>query len=105
MRFRLLLRSRAVAFRDAMGAERECTGRRVLDSYLLMFLTTIPEFDAGVDVDREHILETHALGEFVAPHWGLGRVMRWSPVETTEESTSVGLYKVQVWKMGLPGRI
>lgn len=53
-------------------------------------------------------LNTHVLGEHVAPHWGLGRLLRWvapipsSPLkkpEGIEKSKamlrSVGLYKVQ----------
>ncbi|KAL4241665.1 hypothetical protein ABKN59_000843 [Abortiporus biennis] len=66
-------------------------GRRVLNSYLLLML--------------------HSSGEFVAPKWDLGRVMRWTPVNidprvasaATGEldhldpklSWSIGLYKVQ----------
>ncbi|KAI0788652.1 ribonuclease-III-like-domain-containing protein [Abortiporus biennis] len=85
-------------------------GRRVLKSYLLLMLHS-----SGTNLDYDYITEkvlhTHVLGEFVAPKWDLGRVMRWTPVNidprvasaATGEldhldpklSWSIGLYKVQ----------
>ena len=64
--------------------------------------------------DYEHIIEralnTYVLGEFVAPQWQLGKVMKWTPATQSdslsadpmsavqlgrEASRSIGLYKVQ----------
>lgn len=84
----------------------DCTGRRVLNSYLLMFLDSSPTLnpkDHHFDLILERTLDTHTLGEFVAPKWNIGRIMRWTPVLSTgvpttrpdEAPRSVGLYKVQ----------
>jgi len=82
-------------------------GRRVLEAYLLLFLNSSSALTPRHDL--EHIvsctLNTYKLGEHVAPVWGLGRVLRWTPtipaakLEDPEHDQvmlrSVGLYKVQ----------
>ncbi len=84
-------------------------GRRVLNSYLLLFLQSsaslLPEHDYDLIIERA--LNTHVLGEFVGPKWDLGRVLRWTPVLSQKMnpkefptlgpavSRSVGLYKVE----------
>ena len=86
----------------------------MLEAYLLLFLQSSPALKHTHDL--EHIasrtLNTHVLGEHVAPSWGLGRILRWTPPlpaktlmlasdGTGEEKAnvgalrSVGLYKVQ----------
>jgi len=85
-------------------------GRRVLEAYLLLFLQSSSARQPSHDYDliTSRTLNSHVLGEHVAPHWGLGRVLRWvAPIPSTplkkpagiekgkEILRSVGLYKVQ----------
>ncbi|KAI0687775.1 ribonuclease-III-like-domain-containing protein [Cytidiella melzeri] len=84
-------------------------GRRVLNSYLMMFLHSNPDMTAGFDYEQvaEKTLNTYLLGEFVGPKWGIPSVMKWRPVSLDEKidprnalrlgrdvSRSIGLYKV-----------
>ncbi|KAL6304703.1 ribonuclease-III-like-domain-containing protein [Sparassis latifolia] len=92
-------------------------GRRVLQSYLLLFLHGSPALQPVHEYEliAARAINTYMLGEFVAPHWELGRVLRWTPVHTgplsmaavqrenvrdvlgrlgSEASRSVGMYKV-----------
>ncbi|KAI0059411.1 hypothetical protein BV25DRAFT_1961305 [Artomyces pyxidatus] len=80
-------------------------GRRVLDSYLLLFLHSLPaSLISRYDYERtsERVINSYVLGEHVAPQWGLPSVMRWSPAQFIEEGRhlgpkelrSVGLHKV-----------
>ncbi|KAI0348377.1 hypothetical protein BDW22DRAFT_1366032 [Trametopsis cervina] len=83
-------------------------GRRVLQSYLMLFLNSSP--DAGIAHSYETIVEktlnTYILGEFVAPKWGLPPIMKWRPIGLDsridrrdahklgrEAAFSIGLYK------------
>ena len=87
-------------------------GRRVLNSYLMLFLHSAPSISSEHDYEliAERTLNTYVLGEHVAPKWELGRVLKWSPVKTHPEvegvagdysklspkvTRTVGLYKVQ----------
>jgi hypothetical protein len=90
------------------------SGRRVLESYLLLFLQSSPSLNHTHDLDliSSRTLNTHILGEHVAPKWDLGRVLRWAPPVPTGSlnlnhaygqpsaelhpatARSVGLYKV-----------
>ncbi|KAF9564504.1 hypothetical protein CPC08DRAFT_705248 [Agrocybe pediades] len=82
-------------------------GRRVLSSYLLMFLQSSPELTPQHDFEEilASTLHTNLLGEHVGHEWGVGQVLVWQPAasasklngERTELSVlrSAGLYKVQ----------
>jgi len=87
-------------------------GRRVLKTYLLLYLHSSPALqdthDYQLIIDRT--LNSYVLGEHVAPKWSLGRVLKWSPANIDprvtkpgsdfsalepDVSRGVGLYKVQ----------
>jgi len=82
-------------------------GRRVLESYLLLFLNSSKNLKPSHDFNfiTSWTLNTYTLGQHVGSKWGLGRVMRWVPTVTKDRLTgpgdkdallkSVGLYKVQ----------
>lgn len=87
-------------------------GRRVLKSYLLLFVHSSSAVKPHHDYDHivERALNTYVLGEFVGPRWELGKVMKWTPATrdealaqdpmgalqlSKEASRSIGLYKVQ----------
>ncbi|KAK7034660.1 hypothetical protein VNI00_012302 [Paramarasmius palmivorus] len=82
-------------------------GRRVLNSYLLLLLSSSQNLRATDDLDEivSRALNTYVLGEYVGSEWGLGRIMKWTPTvkaETLQSAgdktpllKSVGLYKVQ----------
>lgn len=85
-----------------------CVGRRVLKTYLLLFLNSSPALKASHDFEyiQDRALNTYVLGEYVAPQWQLGKVLKWTPATTNggildpttigrDASRSVGLYKVQ----------
>lgn len=92
---------------DALSSNKTSIGRRVLESYLLLLLSSSPNLKPTDDLEIiiSRTLSTYVLGEHVGPIWGLGRVMRWSPavkherlqtgVDQTALLKSVGLYKVQ----------
>ena len=84
----------------------------MLKTYLLLFLHSSPSLLPGHDYEQivEGALNTYVLGEYVAPKWSLGPVMKWTPVKISpqvsypnvdwsklDEKTTkgVGLYKVQ----------
>lgn len=79
-------------------------GRRVLETYLQLFLHSTPGLQAisSPDYDFDNItaraLNTYVLGEHVAPQWRLPDIMRWRPVANdglkTNDMRSIGLYKV-----------
>ena len=74
------------------------TGRRTLEAYLLLFLqglSAAAEHDHSPIVAR--VLNTHALGEHVAPHWRMQDVMRWVPPRAGDpglDGRAAGLHKV-----------
>lgn len=88
------------------------SGRRVLKSYLLLFIHSSSALSPQHDYDHilERVLNTYVLGEFVGPRWQLGKVMKWTPATQSESllqdptsavqlgrdaSRSIGLYKVE----------
>jgi len=74
------------------------TGRRTLEAYLLLFLqglTAAAEHDHSRIAAR--VLNTHTLGEHVAPHWRLQEVMRWVPPRAGDpvfDGRAAGIHKV-----------
>jgi len=95
-------------------------GRRVLQTYLHLFLASAPALQSSpagvhdIELITERALNTYVLGEHVAPRWGLGRVLKWTPRNVhllgmdiedddprellklpKEKGWSVGMYKVQ----------
>ena len=88
------------------------TGRRVLQSYLLLFIHSSPGLKPTHDYEQlvERALNTYVLGEHVGPQWQLGKVMKWAPATSNaslasdptsvvllgkEATRSIGLYKVE----------
>ncbi|KAF8548824.1 hypothetical protein OG21DRAFT_1448664 [Imleria badia] len=61
-------------------------GRRVLESYYLLFVHEATQGRAHHDYDRltSRALNTYFLGEHVAPRWSLGRVLLWVPTAPKE---------------------
>jgi hypothetical protein len=57
------------------------SGRRVLESYYLLFLHSAARNQPQHDYEllSSRALNTYLLGEHVAPRWSLGRVLRWTP--------------------------
>lgn len=82
-------------------------GRRVLESYLLLMLTSSralkPTHDMDIIVQRT--LNSYVVGQHVGSKWGIGRKLRWTPTvakdklrpghDQTQLLRSVGLYKIQ----------
>ncbi|KAH9036139.1 ribonuclease-III-like-domain-containing protein, partial [Lactarius pseudohatsudake] len=73
-------------------------GRRTLEAYLLLFLQALPAA-AGHDHARivAHVLNTHTLGQHVAPRWKLQEVMRWVPPRAGDivlDGRVAGVHKV-----------
>ncbi|KIY47628.1 hypothetical protein FISHEDRAFT_74432 [Fistulina hepatica ATCC 64428] len=62
-------------------------GRRVLESYLLLMLSSSPRLEPSHDLELvvTRTLNTYALGEHVGSRWGLGRVMLWTPTVSAED--------------------
>lgn len=65
---------------------------------MLLFLQRLP---AAAEHDHSRIaarvLNTHSLGEYVAPHWKLHEVMRWVPPRAGDlglDGKASGLHKV-----------
>ncbi|OBZ76930.1 hypothetical protein A0H81_03057 [Grifola frondosa] len=96
------------------NARMSFIGRRVLQSYLLLFIHSSPALHPEHDYEliSERALNTYVLGEHVASRWNLGKVLKWKPmnvgsfpvplgpeVEVPEGVSqlaprSIGLYKV-----------
>lgn len=60
---------------------RSHSGRRVLHSYLTLFLASSPAADPSHDFEQiaTRALNTYVLGQHVAPKLQLSRVLRWQP--------------------------
>ncbi|KAF8067978.1 hypothetical protein FPV67DRAFT_1562152 [Lyophyllum atratum] len=83
------------------------TGRRVLESYLLLMLSSSPALKRSHDMDEivANTFNSYTLGETVGSKWGLGRAVRWTPtlpasqlkpdLDQRELLRSVGLFKIQ----------
>ncbi|KAG1756686.1 uncharacterized protein EDB91DRAFT_1093921 [Suillus paluster] len=56
-------------------------GRRVLESYFLLFLHSDARNQNHYDFESlsSRALNTYLLGEHIAPRWSLGRSLRWTP--------------------------
>lgn len=67
-------------------------GRRVLQSYLLMFIHSSPALRPDHDYEKFilHALNTYTLGELVAPKWELGKVTKWKPMNVGNLSRPLG---------------
>jgi hypothetical protein len=65
---------------------RTSIGRRVLESYYLLFVHEAAQGRTHYDYDRltSRALNTYFLGEHVAPRWSLGRVLLWVPTAPKE---------------------
>lgn len=61
-------------------------GRRVLESYFLLFVHEVAQGRAQHDYDRlaSRALNTYFLGEHIAPLWSVGRVLQWVPTAPRE---------------------
>ncbi|KAJ7484621.1 hypothetical protein FB451DRAFT_1084094 [Mycena latifolia] len=91
------------------NAQFSFIGRRVLESYLLILISSSPHLKPSHDLQEivSRVLNTYFLGEHIGSKWGLGRVMRWTPTiaaemlkdeartDRTKLLKDVGLYKVQ----------
>lgn len=79
----------------------------MLNTYLLLFLSSSPSAGAAYDYEliAANALNTYVLGEHVGPKWGLPSIMKWRPVDEKMDPRSasrlgrdvlrsVGLYKV-----------
>ncbi|KAG1772772.1 hypothetical protein EDD22DRAFT_814945 [Suillus occidentalis] len=57
------------------------TGRRVLESYYLLFLHSVARTQNQHDYEylSSRALNSYLLGEHVAPRWSLGRILQWAP--------------------------
>ncbi|KAF5383241.1 hypothetical protein D9615_004866 [Tricholomella constricta] len=69
------------------------TGRRVLESYLLLMLSSSSALQPSHDMDTivARTLNSYTLGETVGSKWGLGR----ADLDQRELLRTVGLYKIQ----------
>ncbi|KAF5349111.1 hypothetical protein D9756_009452 [Leucocoprinus leucothites] len=110
---REILRAVATAVDDGIPLRWVFFSRRVLESYLLLYLTSSKVLKPTHDFHFISMwtLHTYTVGHHVGSKWGLGRVMRWvptvskekldgplisdAPVGKDELLKSVGLYKVQ----------
>ncbi|KAJ7070313.1 ribonuclease-III-like-domain-containing protein [Mycena belliarum] len=106
---RILTHASHPAASHGHNAQFSFIGRRVLESYLLILLSSSPNLKPKHDLQEivSRVLNTYFLGEHVGSKWGLGRVMRWTPTiaaemlrdeargDRTKLLKDVGLYKVQ----------
>jgi dsRNA-specific ribonuclease len=62
-------------------------GRRVLESYLLLFLQSSPSLNPEHDYEFivSRALSTYVLGEHVGQPWDIQRVLQWSPSVPSEQ--------------------
>ncbi|KAF9041451.1 ribonuclease-III-like-domain-containing protein [Panaeolus papilionaceus] len=104
---RLLTHSSHPQAKDGHNGGLAFLGRRVINSYLQIFLTSSPNLAPTDDVEAicAQVLNPNLVGEKIGNSWGLGRVMRWIPAapahklrdSAIEEQVKreAGLYKVQ----------
>ena len=77
-------------------------GRRILESYFLMFLHSCPNVNSGADYANitSNALNTYTLGEHVGREWGIGKVLKWKSMVDPQmvakgtDNGYVGLHKV-----------
>ncbi|KAI1792730.1 hypothetical protein LXA43DRAFT_886881 [Ganoderma leucocontextum] len=74
------------------NARLSFVGRRVLQSYLLMFIHSSPALRPEHDYEKFilHALNTYTLGEHIAPQWDLGKVIKWKPMNVGSLSRPLG---------------
>ncbi|KAF8699037.1 hypothetical protein AX14_001006 [Amanita brunnescens Koide BX004] len=93
---------------DGHNARFDFIGRRVIESYLLLFLNSSSALRSAHDLDAilNRTVNSYILGEHVGSSWGLGRALRWTPSIPASQMLSVndgnrkllkgvGFYKVQ----------
>ena len=81
---------------------RSNLGRRIIESYFLMFLHSCPNVNSGADYAKtsSNALNTYTLGEHVGREWGIGKVLKWKSmvdpqmIEKGADNGHVGLHKV-----------
>ncbi|KIK49198.1 hypothetical protein CY34DRAFT_797137 [Suillus luteus UH-Slu-Lm8-n1] len=63
------------------NARLSFVGRRVLESYYLLFLHSVARTQNQHDYEylSSRALNSYLLGEHVAPRWSLGRILQWAP--------------------------
>ncbi|EJF59875.1 hypothetical protein DICSQDRAFT_64192 [Dichomitus squalens LYAD-421 SS1] len=74
------------------NARLSFVGRRVLQSYLLMFIHSSPALQPEHDYEKLALraLNTYTLGEHIAPNWRLGKVIKWKPMNVGNLSRPLG---------------
>ncbi|TFK23516.1 hypothetical protein FA15DRAFT_620706 [Coprinopsis marcescibilis] len=104
---RILTHGSHVGARQGHNAGLSFMGRRVLESYLFLFLNASANLKPSHDLDEiaSHTLNTNVLGEFVGSKWGYGNVLQWKPAVSQRELEAqtdtdkawkrIGFYKVQ----------
>ena len=82
-------------------------GRRVMESYLLMFLNASSNLKSSHDLDAivTRALDSRLLGERLGAAWSYGKVLQWTPAVTRKDLDEIqdverawkriGFYKVQ----------
>lgn len=81
---------------------RSNLGRRIIESYFLMFLHSCPNVNSGADYAKtsSNALNTYTLGEHVGREWGIGKVLKWKSmvdpqmIERGTDNGRIGLHKV-----------
>ncbi|KAG6332949.1 hypothetical protein ID866_6144 [Astraeus odoratus] len=83
---------------DGHNGRLAFVGRRVLESYYLLFVhgcakgtTSSSQHDYDALVPRT--LNTYVLGEHVAPRWSLGHVLRWAPTAPRDTLEAVQAHR------------
>ncbi|PPR03652.1 hypothetical protein CVT24_007766 [Panaeolus cyanescens] len=104
---RLLTHASHPRAKDGHNGGLAFLGRRVINTYLQLFLASSPNFSLTHDINTisTQALNPNLVGEKIGNSWGLGRVMRWTPAAPSyklkdsaiEEQVKreAGLYKVQ----------
>jgi hypothetical protein len=66
------------------------TGRRVLESYYLLFLHSVARTQNQHDYEylSSRALNSYLLGEHIAPRWSLGRIVQWAPAVSQDVLTA-----------------
>lgn len=83
-------------------------GRRVLNTYTLLFLQSVAQelvrsgrgTEASYDLDTitYRALHTHHLGQFVGAKWNLLDVMLWTPFQPQRRERKAGTGLVETWE-------
>ncbi|TEB31974.1 hypothetical protein FA13DRAFT_1732253 [Coprinellus micaceus] len=104
---RILTHGSHVSAKYGSNAALGFTGRRVLECYLNLFITTSKELKPIHDLEdiAERALHPNLLGEQLGGRWGFSKILNWTPAvtrsqleETKDPATlirRIGLHKVQ----------